>query len=383
MTRLRGWPTVLTFRCRPLFSCIYLGFILSALPLAAHSFSLTKASLDLDGNRFALELICDLDALALGAPLDADSAELAAVIAAMDHAERGRLLERLSEFFERRVRLRFDEEVVAFALTFPENQDTVREIAGAPSVLGTRAVLSGTIPEGAAHLSVFASRALPPLHITVSYDGIEMGAPVLVEAGARSEPIPLQNPEPRSFLTTAWRYLQLGFVHILPAGLDHILFVLGLFLFATNWRPLLLQISAFTLAHTLTLAMSTLGVFSLPSRPVEILIALSIVYVAVENIVARELKPHRLGLVFAFGLLHGLGFAGVLGELGLPRDAYLSALLAFNVGVELGQLAVIVIAFAVLGWMRRQEYYRARIVIPLSILIAATGLFWVVERTFF
>ena len=176
-------------------------------------------------------------------------------------------------------------------------------------------------------------------------------------------------------------YTVLGFTHILPKGLDHILFVLGIFLLSVHWRPLLYQVTAFTVAHSMTLALSLYGVISLPASVVEPLIALSIVYVAVENMVVNELKPWRVWVVFGFGLLHGLGFAGVLTELGLPAGEFLPALIAFNVGVELGQLAVIVLAFLAVGlWFRQRSWYRARIVIPGSLLIAATGAYWTVER---
>src|SRR5262249_54583299 len=136
-------------------------------------------------------------------------------------------------------------------------------------------------------------------------------------------------------------YIALGFTHIIPEGTDHILFVLGLFFFATTWRSLLSQVTAFTVAHSITLALSMYGVVSAPARIVEPLIAVSIAIVAVENILVR--RPHRWRplLVFAFGLMHGLGFAGVLRELGLPRQDFGLALAGFNIGVEAGQLAVI------------------------------------------
>lgn len=176
-------------------------------------------------------------------------------------------------------------------------------------------------------------------------------------------------------------YTVLGFTHILPKGLDHILFVLGIFLLSVHWRPLLYQVTAFTVAHSITLALSLYGVISLPASVVEPLIALSIVYVAVENIVVGELRPWRVWVVFGFGLLHGLGFAGVLTELGLPAGEFLPALLAFNVGVELGQLAVIGLALLAVGvWFRDRSWYRARVVVPASVLIAATGAYWTIER---
>ncbi|MEY4635940.1 MAG: hypothetical protein RJA55_1738 [Acidobacteriota bacterium] len=178
----------------------------------------------------------------------------------------------------------------------------------------------------------------------------------------------------------ARQYLALGYTHILPKGLDHILFVVGLFLLSPRVKTLLRQVTAFTLAHSITLGLSIYGLVSLPSRLVEALIALSIAYVAIENLVTRELKPWRLALVFGFGLLHGLGFAGVLRELGLPRGEFLTGLLAFNVGVEGGQLTVIAVAMLLVWPVVRRGWYRHRVVIPASLVIAAIGIYWTVTR---
>ena len=178
----------------------------------------------------------------------------------------------------------------------------------------------------------------------------------------------------------ARQYLWLGYTHLLPKGLDHILFVLGLFLLSPHWKTMLLQVSAFTVAHSITLGLSIYGIVSLPSRTVEPLIALSIVYVAVENLLTRDLKPWRLALVFMFGLLHGLGFAGVLRELGLPREEFLAALLAFNLGVEGGQLTVIGAALLIVAPVMKKGWYRQRVVVPASIAIAAIGLYWTLVR---
>jgi hypothetical protein len=181
---------------------------------------------------------------------------------------------------------------------------------------------------------------------------------------------------------TAVRLLALGFTHIVPLGLDHVLFVIGLTLLSPRITPLLAQVSAFTVAHTVTLALSTQGVVQLPSRLVETLIALSIVYVGVENLVRTRLTPSRLALVFGFGLLHGLGFAGVLRELGWPSEQRLVALLAFNLGVELGQLAVIAPSLAVVGLAARRRTLQRRLSIAASFVIAALGLYMAVQRSF-
>ncbi len=203
-----------------------------------------------------------------------------------------------------------------------------------------------------------------------------------VMGGEASEPFPLdRSVVPLTRARIVALYLKLGFTHILPRGLDHVLFVLGIFLLCVQLRPVLWQVSAFTLAHTITLALTIYGVVSLPPRIVEPLIALSIVYVAVENVFTAKLHAWRPLVVFCFGLLHGMGFAGVLSEIGLPRSEFVPALLSFNAGVECGQLAVILVAFLLVGLpFRKKPWYRRRIVVPGSLLIAAVGLYWTVTR---
>lgn len=176
-------------------------------------------------------------------------------------------------------------------------------------------------------------------------------------------------------------YLQLGYMHILPLGFDHILFVLSLFLLSPKLKPVLWQATAFTVAHSVTLGLAMYHIITPPAKLVEPLIALSIMYVALENIFSPRLKASRVGVVFLFGLVHGLGFAGALSQMGLPQNAYLLSLIMFNVGVELGQLTVILLAYFLLAkWFSKRPWYRQRIVIPLSLMIAATAAFWTIQR---
>lgn len=207
-------------------------------------------------------------------------------------------------------------------------------------------------------------------------------ATVWLRAGEWSDPYVFgQGIKPRTTWQVARQYTGLGFTHILPLGLDHILFVLGLFLLSARWRPLLAQVTAFTIAHSITLALSIYGVFSLPPSIVEPLIALSIAYVAIENVLTSRLHAWRTVVVFGFGLLHGMGFAGVLQEIGMPRSEFITALVTFNVGVELGQLAVMTLAFLLVGaWFKDRPWYRQRVAIPASLSIATMGLYWTVER---
>jgi hypothetical protein len=172
----------------------------------------------------------------------------------------------------------------------------------------------------------------------------------------------------------------MGFAHILPGGLDHILFILGLFLLGSNTKALLKQITAFTVAHSITLALATLGFVHLPGRVIEPLIALSIAFVAAENLFSKEVKPRRTAVVFLFGLVHGMGFAEVFADAGLRGQGLVTALLGFNVGVELGQLAVVALALLAVGWFRKHQRYRQFVVVPASVIIGAVALFWTAER---
>ena len=190
--------------------------------------------------------------------------------------------------------------------------------------------------------------------------------------------------EKMSKTNAAILYLKLGYLHILPLGFDHILFVLSLFLLNPRLKPVLWQATAFTVAHSVTLGLAMYHLISPPARIIEPLIAISIMYVALENIFSPRLKPSRIGVVFLFGLVHGMGFAGALGRLGLPQSSYLLSLVLFNLGVELGQLTIILAAFFLLGkWFGEKPYYRRRIVIPLSVIITAVALYWTIQRLFF
>lgn len=191
----------------------------------------------------------------------------------------------------------------------------------------------------------------------------------------------------RSIGSTAVLYVSIGMRHILPDGLDHILFVLAIFLASVRFRALLIQVSAFTVAHTATLALAASGVITPSPAIVEPLIALTIGFVAFENLFFKDMTKWRPAVVFGFGLVHGMGFAGFFGELGLPPGQFWSALISFNVGVEIGQLAVIVAA-AALGLVLRRflddptgaRQYRQFVVLPGSALIGCVGFWWLVER---
>ena len=183
----------------------------------------------------------------------------------------------------------------------------------------------------------------------------------------------------------AWAYTVIGIEHIV-FGFDHLLFVLSLVLLLSGWREIAWAVTAFTVSHSITLVGTTLGYFALPSRPVEAVIALSIVFLAAEIIKAQPSAP-RLSqqypwlVAFIFGLLHGFGFAGALAEIGLPENDRPLALLSFNIGVELGQLAVVAIALLVLAAVRRVAATALRpIALASAYAIGIVSTVWFIER---
>jgi hydrogenase/urease accessory protein HupE len=180
------------------------------------------------------------------------------------------------------------------------------------------------------------------------------------------------------FLAFVWQ----GVLHIL-GGLDHVLFVVTLVIAVRTRGELILIVSSFTVAHSISLVLGTFDLLTASPRLVEPLIALSIVYVAVENIVRRVPAARRPAVTFGFGLVHGLGFSSALRELGLPPRQLVAPLLGFNVGVELGQLAIVLPLLPLIVWLRGREGSKlsfARIVLVTNAVVAALACAWFVQR---
>jgi hydrogenase/urease accessory protein HupE len=351
--------------------------LLCGAAVRAHEIGTTRVSVIFqEGGTYDVEIVTDAAALvekleaSSGLPSSADTrpARLQSLLTSFD------------ERFRLRVKIAFDASEVRPAIAY-----SVAPGADAASSALATIRLTGRIPPDARHVTwtyawTFASYAL-----TVRSAASDNPATEWLEGGTTSAPFALTWPAARvDRLAVARRYLSLGFTHILPHGLDHMLFVLGIYLLSGRARPVVWQVSAFTVAHSITLGLSMYGIVAMSARVVEPLIALSIAYVAIENVFVSELKSWRVALVFAFGLLHGMGFAGALHELGLPRAEFVTALLMFNVGVEAGQLAVIGAAFLLVGWQcANRTWYRGRIVVPASVLIACTAVYWTIERLAF
>ena len=358
-------------------ACALISMLAMTTIVHAHEIGTTRVSVTLrEGRSYDIEIVTDAAALAekfdavSGAPMPSLPPS------ALTSAAFGGWLAARDDIFRQRVAVAFDGTAIRPAIHY-----SVSPAPDAISPILATIRLTGEIPHDARHFGwvyswTFASYAL----MVKSHDAAEATTEWL-EGGQPSTPFSLTAPPPGvDRVATAWRYLALGFTHIVPHGLDHMLFVIGIFLFSGRLRTVLWQVSAFTVAHPLTLGLSIYGLIAVPAAVVEPLIAVSIAYIAIENLVLTELKPWRIALVFAFGLLHGMGFAGALQELGLPRSQFLTALLTFNIGVEAGQLAVIGAAFLLVGWQCNRAWYRHRIVVPASVFIGCTALYWTVER---
>ena len=347
------------------FTIAILSLLCGSARLHAHEIGTTRVSaLFQPDQTYQIEIVTD--AASLSQKLDASAgADPTSVFRSHD------------DLFRRRIKVTFDGAEVRPAITYSV---AAGNSPGATPIVTIK--LTGREPANARHFNwtygwTFASYAL-----TIRNSGSDKPTTEWLEGGQSSSPLSLTAPAPQiTRMRIAWRYLALGFTHILPYGLDHMLFVLGIYLLSARARSLLWQVSAFTVAHSITLGLSMYGLISVSPRIVEPMIAVSIAYIAIENIFLAELKSWRVALVFAFGLLHGMGFAGALKELGLPRSEFVTALLTFNIGVEGGQLAVIGAAFLLIGWhYANRAWYRGRIVVPASAVIGCIAAYWTFER---
>ena len=203
-----------------------------------------------------------------------------------------------------------------------------------------------------------------------------------LNSGDASDLINLNHTVALTKINSFIKYLFLGIEHIIPKGLDHMLFIIGLFLFSNLIRPLLLQVTMFTIAHTITLVIASLSLINVNGSIVEPLIALSIVYIGVENIFKKYSNTKiRYYVIFLFGLLHGLGFALVLKDVGLDYSNLLMNLVSFNIGVEIAQIFILFLLYLTIGlFFSKKKYYKIIFQIPLSLFISLIAIYWFVER---
>jgi hypothetical protein len=362
------------------------GGTFAAGPTAAHELrpAIATATLDRSG-AIELRVTLNLEAYVAGigtqhsntaeAP---QAAEYDRLRAAAPEALRA-AFEPLAKDFAAGLNLAFDGGAAALTLT----DVAVPDVGDVEVARISTLVLTTTAPAGAASMTFAAPEGLG----ATAFRAVRVGEgtpffSAFQRAGEATGPIALDGVAiGESGLASFAKYVRIGFEHIVPKGLDHILFVVGLFLLSRHLRPLMWQVTGFTLAHSVSLALGIYGVVRISPAIVEPLIAASIVFVAVENLFTDRLQRWRPAVVFVFGLLHGLGFAGVLKEIGLPSTQFVTALIGFNLGVELGQLAVVAACFLGVGvWFRHRQWYRRAVTMPASAAIALVAMVWFVER---
>lgn len=203
-----------------------------------------------------------------------------------------------------------------------------------------------------------------------------------LQAGLQTDKIFIKSENTQSIFKSIINYFFLGIQHIIPKGLDHILFIVGLFFFSVTLRPLLIQVTMFTIAHSITLIFVSVSYINVNPLIVEPIIALSIAYVGIENIFKQYVKEYlRYIIIFFFGLLHGLGFALVLSDIGYQSSKLILNLISFNLGIEAAQIFIILFLYILLGIkFSNKKYYRYIFQVPVSLFIALVGIYWFFER---
>lgn len=375
------------------FTCLFSFFLLSS-SIIAHEIRPAIIDINLQQQAFKIAIKLNLEALISKSSNEKESnnaknADLYNQLRAMPPKKLAQEFLSFEDNFIQNIHLSFDNKNYPLTVSNIDIPDVGDLNLARDSII----YLAGKIPVGSQSLrwnwdTSFGNAALRINTI----ENPELYASYLL-SGQKSESIyfapndenKIKNSQKQGGWVAQWQtfknYIQVGFVHIVPKGIDHILFVIGLFLLSASLRPLLIQITTFTLAHSVTLALGIYGIINIPSSIVEPLIAASIVYVAIENIYSSKLTRWRPVVVFFFGLLHGLGFASVLTEIGLSEQYYATGLIAFNIGVELGQLTVITGCFLLVGlWFRNKSWYRQYITTPASIYIAVIACYWFIER---
>ena len=363
-------------------------FVLASLsaPLRAHEFlpAIAEVDFDRDAKQYVMKIELNLEALIaevepdLTDTNDSMNAERYDTLRALSSDELGAEFEGFKDRFETGLGIKLDGRPSRASVTAVE----IPEVGNFELPRVSVVTINGALPNDVETFQWQWVRDFGTISFKAENETSREAYVALLDPGEASDVLEIDNVRERSGMELFLDYIVTGFDHILPKGLDHILFVVGIFLLSPRWGPILWQVTAFTLAHTVTLGLGAAGIVSIPGSVVEPLIAASICYVAIENIFRPTLSPWRPIVVFAFGLLHGLGFAGVLGEFGIPESQFLVALLGFNIGVEMGQLTVILICFALVGWaFGKKPWYRRVVTIPGSVAIALVGAYWVLERT--
>jgi hypothetical protein len=348
-------------------------------PLAAHVVKQLYGEFHDTGETWEVEILFDAGYADPVLRNDAEAPQpTRAWLVALPTADQMRLTAEAKRYLAEALSLRSDGTKIDWQASFPDFDSTPPKF---PSLLNDGAYFHVrlrplTSPPGKVTIAM-AGGDHPDLVVKfpgtgeATYLTVAPGAEAVLKGGTGEKPAEGHSPVVVAF--------EQGVVHVVPRGFDHILFVLGIFLLQRRWKPLLTQSLAFTAAHTITLGLAAAGHVSVPAKIVEPLIALSIAALAVENLFIREAKPWRLWIVFAFGLVHGLGFASTLSTWIRPGEGFFITLVSANLGVEVGQAIVLAAAWLLtVGWHESRVWPHFRR--WACVALALTGLFWFVER---
>ena len=358
---------------------------------ASHSHELRPAVLDITlGGAEEAQVTAELNFIAEGFLAEIDLSAVTDTDESQNAARYDQIRALASDQMARLLRQKWPELTTLMALYSQEqplelrlDDIQVEQQENLALVRETRVIFSASLPADSVAVTVRWDRQLGSILLRSLADEQEADYSEFMVMGGTSKPIMLADGVPQPVQDTITTYLYSGIVHIIPYGLDHMLFVLALLATSISFRPLLLQISLFTIAHTITLALASLKVLSFSVPLVETLIAASIAYVGIENLRKTDQSVGwlRAGVIFCFGLLHGMGFATVLQDFGLPQSAFAIGLISFNIGVEIGQILTIAPIWLLVSWLALSgRQFRYGFQIPVSVVILAISLFWIYER---
>ena len=350
-------------------ACIAAVFLAWALPASAHPAPFSYIDLRVDAGAIDLTVVAHIYDVAHDLGLD-DMGRLLDAGALRAEAER------IQALLSGRVRLRVDGAAVA------ASEWSVPEAVPERQAVRIRGKVTLVRPAGVVALSTLMFPYDPAHQTFVNvYERDALARQAIL--GSNKTDVEYFPGTRQGTVAVVRRFAAEGVHHIL-IGPDHLLFLIGLLLLGGSMRQLVLVVTAFTAAHSVTLSLAALNVLSPPARIIEPAIALSIVYVGADNLTVRGGRDVRAWIAFGFGLVHGFGFANVLREMDLPSRALGWSLFSFNVGVEIGQLAVVIAVATLLAAIRtRSEIAGRRLAFAGSLVVIAAGAFWFIERVFF
>jgi hypothetical protein len=359
-------------------ACMTLAGLLGCGAAAAHEAGTTRVAVAFDEDRsYRIEIVTDASALAEKLEAAAGRQLPADATAALFE----RIMQSSDEVFRRRLRVQFDGSEAR-----PDATYRIEPPADATSVAAATITLRGQIPKQAQRFTWSYGWTFTSYALTLRDRGSESPVDQMLEGDQASvaftlKPPPTRMEHLRTTARAAARFAAAGWTAIVPNGIDHILFLLGLYFLSRNTKRAIRHFGVFAISSSIAIVASAFGLVILPPKILDPMIGLSLAYIAMENLVRADGDRRRIPLVFGCGLLHGAGCAAALEGASLPRVGMTVAVASFNLGIEAGQLATVAAAFLIVGWhCSGQQWYRNRVVLPGATLLACTAVYWTIAR---